>query len=324
MWNRALDVPPPARPASSTRACASSLVSTIALGANLLFLRILVALGVGQDPGAGDRDRPRHAVELRGEQALELPARLRRCSRLAPRVLARARGSPPRRRADPDRAGLRRRRQPDRHAVRPAGGQAAVAPAPRTQAIALALADPKIADWVDRYEGEKLTKQATFKEDTRNWEVKVWAPGKPGRSSRRRSTTRPATVTEAWTGPQVAWKMARGYHGRVRRDDQRPVHLARLLRCVLLLRPRRTCAGRSRSGTSTCSCCSRSRLSLAFFNQGEVFTAMPLVYPPMLYLLGRLVWIGVHGRAQPPRRARSGPSGCCSRRPSSWSASGSG
>ena len=35
----------------------------------------------------------------------------------------------------------------------------------------------------------------------------------PGRSRSSRSTTRPAPSRKAWTGPQVAWKMARGLTG---------------------------------------------------------------------------------------------------------------
>ena len=31
-------------------------------------------------------------------------------------------------------------------------------------------------------------------------------------------------------------------------------------------------------------------VSLWYFNKGHVFTAMPLVYPPLVYLLGRMVW----------------------------------
>jgi hypothetical protein len=40
-------------------------------------------------------------------------------------------------------------------------------------------------------------------------------------------------------------------------------------------------------------------VSLWFFNRGDVFTAMPLVYPPLLYLLGRLVWTAWRGRGAP-------------------------
>jgi hypothetical protein len=36
--------------------------------------------------------------------------------------------------------------------------------------------------------------------------------------------------------------------------------------------------------------------SLYFFNIGDVFTAMPLVYPALAYLLGRMIWVGVRGR----------------------------
>jgi hypothetical protein len=43
-------------------------------------------------------------------------------------------------------------------------------------------------------------------------------------------------------------------------------------------------------------------VSLWFFNQGDVFTSMPLVYPAFAYLLARMLWIGVRGRS-PSRRA---------------------
>ncbi|MBW3593795.1 MAG: hypothetical protein KY396_08880, partial [Actinobacteria bacterium] len=41
--------------------------------------------------------------------------------------------------------------------------------------------------------------------------------------------------------------------------------------------------------------------SLWFFNRGEIFVAMPLAYPPMLYLLARMIWLGKRGRAAPSR-----------------------
>src|SRR5205814_6235751 len=33
-----------------------------------------------------------------------------------------------------------------------------------------------------------------------------------------------------------------------------------------------------------------------YFNRGDVFTSVPLVYPPLLYLLGRMVWSAWRGR----------------------------
>ena len=49
------------------------LVSTVALAANLVFLSVARRPRRPQAAGPGDRDRARHAVELRGQQALELP-----------------------------------------------------------------------------------------------------------------------------------------------------------------------------------------------------------------------------------------------------------
>jgi hypothetical protein len=37
-------------------------------------------------------------------------------------------------------------------------------------------------------------------------------------------------------------------------------------------------------------------LSLVFFNRGEIFRSVPLVYPPLAYLLGRALWIGMRRR----------------------------
>ena len=37
-----------------------------------------------------------------------------------------------------------------------------------------------------------------------------------------------------------------------------------------------------------------------FFNQGQIFTSVPLAYPPLIYLLGRMIWLGVRGRSRAP------------------------
>ena len=43
--------------------------------------------------------------------------------------------------------------------------------------------------------------------------------------------------------------------------------------------------------------------SLVEFNHGDIFRATPLVYPPLIYLAARMVWVGTHGG---PRRVRVG------------------
>ncbi|HSG13918.1 MAG TPA: hypothetical protein VLA22_08625 [Gaiellaceae bacterium] len=98
-------------------------------------------------------------------------------------------------------------------------------------------------------------------------------------------------VSEAWTGPQVAWKMARGRPGAFGgktllnpfvwigfcllflvglADWRRPLSMRNVDLLVLV-------------GLS---------LSLAFFDRGEIFVSVPLVYPVLLYVLVRALWIG--------------------------------
>jgi hypothetical protein len=62
--------------------------------------------------------------------------------------------------------------------------------------------------------------------------------------------------------------------------------------------------------------------SLWFFNRGDIFTAVPLAYPPMAYLLARMVWSAWRGG--PERGRRCGRSGCSPRRRSSSPGSASG
>ena len=127
-------------------------------------------------------------------------------------------------------------------------------------------------------------------------------------------------VTEAWTGPQVAWKMARGYDGAFGRKINEPWIWIPLCAVFFLglADLRRPLSVRNLDLLVLLS----FSISLFFFNRGDVFTAMPLVYPPLAYLLARMVWVGAP-RARAALRGRSGRSGCCSPRPSSWPASAS-
>ncbi len=96
-------------------------------------------------------------------------------------------------------------------------------------------------------------------------------------------------VLEQWTGFQVAWSMARGYPGAFGRhvnalyiwlplcllfllpfiDPRRPFSLLHLDLLVLL----------------------SFSVSLAFFNHARIYASVPLTYPPLIYLLGRMLWL---------------------------------
>ena len=168
-------------------------------------------------------------------------------------------------------------------------------------AVDLARADPKIADWLDRYPAEGLSDQATFEDGQRVWTVKVWSSlDDAGQVVLAKVDDATGRVTEAWTGPQVAWTMARGTKGSFGRkindgeiwwsltavfflglaNFRRPLSMRNLDLLVLL----------------------SFSASWWFFNEGEIFTSVPLAYPPLVYLLARMAWLGFHGRAREPDR----------------------
>jgi hypothetical protein len=123
-------------------------------------------------------------------------------------------------------------------------------------------------------------------------------------------------VTQAWTGFQVAWTMARGYPGAFgRRVNAWYIWLPF---CVLFALPfipvpfrRARHPASPESGEGTSSGCRRPTLwhldilvllsfsvSLAFFNHAEIGLSVPLVYPPLIYLLVRLLLLA-NGRGRP-------------------------
>ena len=97
-------------------------------------------------------------------------------------------------------------------------------------------------------------------------------------------------ILESWTGHQVAWRMARGYEGAFGRkwnspwlliplgllfllpfvDVRRPLRLLHLDLLVLL----------------------GFGVSHVFFNRGEIGVSVPLAYPVLLYVMGRMLWEG--------------------------------
>ena len=140
---------------------------------------------------------------------------------------------------------------------------------------------------------------ATFDPKTGSWTVGVWY-GRAGEIAMGKVDDQDASVTEAWTGPQVAWKMARGVPGAFggRRINSLPVWLAFCaVFLVGLIDWRRVLSLRTLDLLVLLS----FSVSLWYFNRGDIFTSVPLVYPPLLYLIGRAVWIGLRGRATTTR-----------------------
>jgi hypothetical protein len=111
-------------------------------------------------------------------------------------------------------------------------------------------------------------------------------------------------VLEAWTGFQVQWTMARGYKGAFGRHVNALYIWLPL--CALFLAPffdfRRPWALLNLDLLVLLS----FSVSLAFFNHARIYSSVPLAYPPLLYLLARMLALLRRPRAgaPPPRRLR--------------------
>ena len=129
--------------------------------------------------------------------------------------------------------------------------------------------------------------------------MKAWS-GDAGQIAQAVVEDSTGRVTEAWTGPQVAWKMARGRHGSFGGKTLQAWYVW-LGFCVLFLVGladlRRPFSMRNLDLLVLLS----FSVSLVFFNRGEIFASVPLVYPVLAYLLGRSLWIGLRRRERAPR-----------------------
>jgi hypothetical protein len=175
----------------------------------------------------------------------------------------------------------------------PAGAQPEQAQPKISQdrAIQIAKLDPTAVAQAEKH--PNLAPSASRNSSTGLWEVGFF----DGDNQVAQVVVDPNTgkVAETWTGYQVAWRMARGYPGAFGRmvnapyiwlplcaifvlgllDWRRPFRLAHLDLLVVV-------AGFG--------------LSHYLFNEGDIGLSVPLAYPPLLYLLGRALWLGFRRR----------------------------
>ncbi|HEY2209343.1 MAG TPA: hypothetical protein VGH26_08620 [Gaiellaceae bacterium] len=156
---------------------------------------------------------------------------------------------------------------------------------------------PKVASWLSRYPKSGRSDEETYDAKTGEWTVKIWW-GAAGEIAEGTVIDATGSVDDAWTGPQVAWGMARGSPGAfggtainnpwvwgafclvffVGLADFRRLLSLRNLDLLFLLSP---------------------TASLWFFNHGDVFTAVPLFYPLLVWVVLRSLWIGTRNRGTP-------------------------
>ena len=160
----------------------------------------------------------------------------------------------------------------------------------RAEATRLVLSDPTVSSWLKRYRSRRLVKLASYQAPRGVWEVKVFS-GAAGEIALGLVDDRTGRVLEAWTGPQVAWPIARGSIGG--RQLNRPgVWLAFCaVFLVGLANLRRPLTMRNLDLLVLLS----FSVALWYFNHGHVFAGASLVYPPLVYLLVRCAWTAWKG-----------------------------
>jgi hypothetical protein len=183
--------------------------------------------------------------------------------------------------------------------------QTPLAPPPGTarhtkeQVLRIVEREPKVRDWLARYPRSGRVDEETFDPKTNQWTVKIWRD--PAGQIVQATVDDPSgVVITAYTGPQVAWGMARGQSGAFGGtiinspwvwsgfcllfivgliDVRRPFSI-RTLDLLFLLSP---------------------TISLYYFNHGHVFAAVPWFYPALVWVVVRGAYIGATGRASPAR-----------------------
>ncbi len=104
-------------------------------------------------------------------------------------------------------------------------------------------------------------------------------------------------VLEQWTGFQIAWTMARGYPGAF--GEHVNALYVWLPLCVLFLLPFLNYSRPVSLHNLDLLALLSFSVSLAFFNHAHIYASVPLAYPPLLYLLARMLALAL------PRAARS-------------------
>jgi hypothetical protein len=162
------------------------------------------------------------------------------------------------------------------------------------QAKRIAARSQKLQKELAKYQ---RVRTSAFINGPASWQVSYYSGGKE--IAQVIVDERSRSAVDTWTGPQVAWQMARGLPGAFGRkinapyiwiplmvafvapffDWRRPFRLLHLDLLMLLA----------------------FSLSHVYFNRGEIFTSVPLVYPVLGYLLLRMLVFGFVKRFREPR-----------------------
>ncbi|MFL5820021.1 MAG: glycosyltransferase 87 family protein [Solirubrobacteraceae bacterium] len=183
--------------------------------------------------------------------------------------------------------------------------------------LRIAARDPTVVATLRRHPGATPT---AYTKGPRRWQVSYFTAPRRGQASSQRQEVaqvliddRSGAVLESWSGFQVAWTMARGYPGAFGRQATALyvwIPLLLLFVAPFVDRRRLLCLRHldllALTGFS---------VSLAFFSHGNIGASVPLAYPPLLYLLVRMVQIARVRARDPDATAPARPAVMV---PASW------
>ena len=159
-----------------------------------------------------------------------------------------------------------------------------------SEAIEAANRDPKVVG--EKREHPNLGPSAELKEG--HWEVAYFEGG--DELVLVLVDAHSGEVLESWTGYQVNWKMARGYSGAFGHKLNAPYVFLPL--CAFFLLGLVDWRRLRRVANLDLLVLLGFGVSHYFFNRAEIGVSVPLVYPVLLYLLARSLWIGLRGRGE--------------------------
>jgi hypothetical protein len=166
--------------------------------------------------------------------------------------------------------------------------------------LAIASADPRVKAELRRHP-KAIPYQYTKGFPT--WQVSWFSNTKPQRELLQVYVDdNTHAVTQAWTGFQVAWTMARGYAGAFGRRVNSWFIWIPL--CILFVAPFLPWRRRPTLWHLDLLVLVSLSVSLAFFNHARIGLSVPLVYPPLIYLMLRLFFLA-NGRGIPRRPLRT-------------------
>jgi hypothetical protein len=167
------------------------------------------------------------------------------------------------------------------------------------QAERIAARDPKIRDELRRHPHARVYE---YTKGPGRWQVS-WFGAQTNGPELAQVYVDDATgkVTEAWTGFQVAWTMARGYPGAFgRRVNALYVWIPL---CILFVAPFFPWRRRPSLLHLDLLMLLGFSISLAFFNHAQIGLSVPLAYPFLVYFLVRMLLLAFgRGRPREPLR----------------------